>query len=190
MAYLPKQPQLLLLIIAMYMPTNMPLKCHICQLVHTPTWNFVTTYILHMTSFKPQCDQTHWYTYISHYWHMPLNNYACHIGYMCPTALLQYSVCRVHINISQKKDHGTELILPKISINSLWYLWIPGQWAKTFYPQSNIWTSRTISRHLVNFTDLYECYILSFLSYLWSLEYSFSDRHICCYNAYQVWSDT
>ena len=33
------------------------------------------------------CDQEHWYTYISQYWHMPLKKYAYHIAYIYPTAL-------------------------------------------------------------------------------------------------------
>ena len=47
-----------------------------------------------LTQCNHQCDYKYWYTYISHYWHMPLNMYACHIAYVCPTALLLWSTYR------------------------------------------------------------------------------------------------
>ena len=68
-------------VVAIYMPKQ---ECH-----------SNTTYILHMqisslTDIRHpcQCNQEHLYTYILHYWYMPLNKYACHIAYICPTALL------------------------------------------------------------------------------------------------------
>ena len=36
------------------------------------------------TQCNQQHDQEHWYTYISHYWHMPLNKYVCHTAHVCP----------------------------------------------------------------------------------------------------------
>ena len=39
------------------------------------------------THCNQQCDQEHLYTYISYYWHMALNKYACHTAYVCSTAL-------------------------------------------------------------------------------------------------------
>ena len=30
------------------------------------------------THCNQQCEQEHWYTYLSHYWHMPQNKYASH----------------------------------------------------------------------------------------------------------------
>ena len=41
-----------------------------------------------------QCHNKHWYTYISHYWPMPLSKYACHVLYVCS---LHY-YCSVHIH--------------------------------------------------------------------------------------------
>ena len=35
-----------------------------------------------------QCDNEHWYTWISHCWHMPLYMYAFHITQICFTALI------------------------------------------------------------------------------------------------------
>ena len=37
-----------------------------------------------------QYDQEQWSTYISHYWHMPLNKHACHMAHMshCATTLV------------------------------------------------------------------------------------------------------
>ena len=37
-----------------------------------------------------QCDQEHWYTYISHYWHISQNKYACQFVTICSPALLLY----------------------------------------------------------------------------------------------------
>ena len=76
--------------------TNMPLKCHIWQLVHVYIWdNYVSVYMLQCsrwTHCNQQCDQEHWYTYNSYYWHMPLNKCASHITHMsyCNTALSAY----------------------------------------------------------------------------------------------------
>ena len=37
------------------------------------------------------CHHKHWYRYISHYWLVSLNKYACHITQVCSTALIMYS---------------------------------------------------------------------------------------------------
>ena len=57
------------------------------------------------------------------------------------------------------------------------YLRICGHWVNTLYTWGNIWTPGPISRHQVTFTGLYEYWVLCILSYLWSLQYSLSDRH-------------
>ena len=49
------------------------------------------------TQCNQQCDQKHRYTYISHYWNMPLNIYVCHITHVCTTSLVLYSICRSNI---------------------------------------------------------------------------------------------
>ena len=49
------------------------------------------------TYFNQKCEKEHLYTYISHYWHMPLNKYTSHITHRCPTALLLWSTYRPHI---------------------------------------------------------------------------------------------
>ena len=56
------------------------------------------------TQCSQMLDQKHWYLYILHYWNMPLTKYACHIGYICPTALLLLSTYRSHsyAQINQK----------------------------------------------------------------------------------------
>ena len=46
-----------------------------------------------------QCDYNYWYTYISHYWHMPLNKDACHTSYVCHTTFLLQSTYRPHITV-------------------------------------------------------------------------------------------
>ena len=40
----------------------------------------------------------------SHYLHMSLNEYACHIAHMCPTALILHSVYRSHSTIDFNKS--------------------------------------------------------------------------------------
>ena len=35
-----------------------------------------------------QCYHKHWYWYMSHHWHMPLNKYTCHIKHVCPTTYI------------------------------------------------------------------------------------------------------
>ena len=37
----------------------------------------------------------HCYTYISHYWHMPLNIYSCHIRHVFSTVLV---ICSLHVD--------------------------------------------------------------------------------------------
>ena len=39
--------------------------------------------MLHMNQSILQCGKEHWYTYISNYWHMLLNKYACDIAHIC-----------------------------------------------------------------------------------------------------------
>ena len=70
-------------IVAKYVQeTNMPLKCHIYQLHYVQiSENSVST-----THHNQKCLHRHWYTYISHYWHMSLNKYASHIAQECSTA--------------------------------------------------------------------------------------------------------
>ena len=43
------------------------------------------------------------YVCISHYWHMPLNKYACHIVHVCPTVVLLYSTYRLQITAYKSK---------------------------------------------------------------------------------------
>ena len=37
-----------------------------------------------------QCDQDHWYTHISHYWHMPMNTHIIYVPLQC--------YCSLHID--------------------------------------------------------------------------------------------
>ena len=51
-----------------------------------------------------QCHHMNWYAYISHYWHKPLNKYACHFAYVCVTALLlslHVDSTLLHIQVKQ-----------------------------------------------------------------------------------------
>ena len=36
------------------------------------------------THCNQQCEHKHWYTHISHHWHMALNINTCHITHVCP----------------------------------------------------------------------------------------------------------
>ena len=71
---------------------------YVPNLSHTCTLRHLYQYIcLIWTQCNQQCDQEHSYTYITYYWHMPLNKYASHITHSCPTALLLYTTYRHHI---------------------------------------------------------------------------------------------
>ena len=51
-----------------------------------------------------QYDPKHWYTYISHYWHMPTSKYACHTAHICPIALHPSSTYRHNITALINKN--------------------------------------------------------------------------------------
>ena len=55
---------------------------------------------------------------ISHYWHMPLDKFSCHVTQVCPTALIMWSTYRVHItaHTSQKQQTATFIYLCYIYI--------------------------------------------------------------------------
>ena len=48
--------------------------------------------------------QKHWQTYISHYWHMPLNKYTCHTTHVCATICLFMAayIPNITVHISKK----------------------------------------------------------------------------------------
>ena len=79
---------------AMYMP-HMPVTS--CADQATKLYQCIS-FIL--TKFNRKLDQEHWYTYILHYWHMPLNKYAYYIAHICFIALMLYSTCRPHTSSS------------------------------------------------------------------------------------------
>ena len=63
---------------------SMPLECHICKLLHV---QMSDSYINIYPSYKLAAINTvtrSTGTHILHYWHMPLNTYACHIAHTCP----------------------------------------------------------------------------------------------------------
>ena len=72
-----------------YVPIDMLIKYHTCQVLHVHIWyNYAHIYTLYELDANNNMDQEHWYTYISHYWHMPWNKYACHTAHICPTSFL------------------------------------------------------------------------------------------------------
>ena len=77
-------------IIAMYgLATHMPLNMPHTQISEcTPVKQPCQYKYLTWTCCNQWCDQEHWYTYVSHYWHMPLNKLACDIVLIWSTALL------------------------------------------------------------------------------------------------------
>ena len=64
------------------------------------------------THCSQQCDREHQHTYISHYWHMPLNIYACHMVHVCPIALLLLSKHRLHMTAYINKKTTINFYLP------------------------------------------------------------------------------
>ena len=72
-----------------------------------------------LTQCNQLCEQEHWYTYISHYWHMPLNTvYACHIVHICPTTLLLWSSYKPHITACTHQKPINHM--PKLHHLHLW----------------------------------------------------------------------
>ena len=73
--------------------------CHKCKLIHVQiSYNYVSIYAS-WTQCNGQCYQEHWYTYNSHYWHMPFNKCACHIVNICSTILPLYYTYRPNITL-------------------------------------------------------------------------------------------
>ena len=72
--------------------TQIPYMCHICQCLHVQIWD---SHVSIYTSYELSAINN--VTNISHYWHMPLNKYICHITYVCPAALIIKSTFRPHI---------------------------------------------------------------------------------------------
>ena len=65
---------------AKYMPgRNMPLKCHMLYISCADMRQLWQCIYFMYINYNQQCEQDHYYTYISHYWHINLNKYACHI---------------------------------------------------------------------------------------------------------------
>ena len=93
---------------AKYVPeANMPLKCHICQLLHEQILNNCVSISTSYVFTSINC-----YTHIWHYWHITLNKYTCHTTHLCPTALILYSRSRPHItaHTSQNKQETATFI--------------------------------------------------------------------------------
>ena len=66
---------------------QMPPICHICKLLHVQIQgknvSMYTSYELTLIN-----NVTRNTVYISHYWLMPMNKYACHTAYVGPTTCL------------------------------------------------------------------------------------------------------
>ena len=80
---------------------------HMYQVVHVHMRQlFQYTYLIWIRC-NQHCDQEHWYTYISHYWH--LNKYVSHITDVCPTTLLLWPIYRPRItaHTSSKMKQST-----------------------------------------------------------------------------------
>ena len=64
------------------------------------------------THCNQQYHPKHLYTYLSHYWHIPLNKYACHITQVCATVVITMCTCRSHIAAHMSKMNKFQLYLP------------------------------------------------------------------------------
>ena len=56
--------------------------CHICKLPVVQIWDNCSYIYLISTHCNRKCNQEHCHTKNSHYWHMHLDKYACHIANM------------------------------------------------------------------------------------------------------------
>ena len=91
--------------------SQMPHLSHTCKLLHTHIQdNYVSIDTSYELTAHQQCDQDHWYIYISHYWHLPLKKYACDIVHMGTTALLLYSTYRPYIQVKTNCNSSTMLL--------------------------------------------------------------------------------
>ena len=92
---------------------QMPYMTHIPISSSTDIKQLCQYIYLILTQCNQQCDQKHCYTYTSHYLHMPLNKYACHILYVCPIALILYFMCRPNstTHTNQKQQTATFIYL-------------------------------------------------------------------------------
>ena len=61
--------------------------------------------------------------YVPHYWHVPLNTFACHIAHLCPAAFLLLSTYGSHITQNTyQKSINCNIYLPNYCIlQSIWY---------------------------------------------------------------------
>ena len=83
-----------------------PHTSHICQLVHVHIQHLCQCTCLLWTHCNQQWEQEIWYTYILHYWYMPLNKHTC------PTVHVFY--CSLHrplttVHISKTKQQFARL---------------------------------------------------------------------------------
>ena len=77
------------------------------------------------TDYNQQCDKEHWHTYISHYWHIPLNKCACHITHICPTACycsLHTDPILMHVSVKITKCNFNWLYYCHICTNNKYAL--------------------------------------------------------------------
>ena len=85
--------------IAMYVPQNtMPFKC--CNMSNgscAQRDNYVSMYASHELTLINNGGRYTGKHKTSHYWHMPLNKYACHSPHICSTTMLFLYTFRHHI---------------------------------------------------------------------------------------------
>ena len=56
------------------------MSLHVCLYVARNARMYTLVFSGIETHCNQHCDQEHWYTYISHYWQMPLDKYTCHMS--------------------------------------------------------------------------------------------------------------
>ena len=99
------------------MPISYTRTSHLATSNPIPETTMSVYIYLIWTHCNQHCHRKHWYTYISHHWHMSLNIYACHIRQVCPTTLavgLYVDPTVLHIQVKQTMNWN--LIYHTISI--------------------------------------------------------------------------
>ena len=92
---------------------QIPHICHIYKLDHVHITQLCQFKYPKCTHQNQQCDHEQWYTHISHYWHMPLKKYVCHIIYIyvcvshCTTTIVY-----IEISHTNQKTTNDNFILP------------------------------------------------------------------------------
>ena len=129
--------------------------CHIWKLGHIHMTQLCHNICLMLTHCNQQCDQEHCYTHVSYYWHITLNKYACHIVYICPSALLLYAMY---------ESPTTAHIIQKQTNCNFYLLYYSHMCASNKYAPQMPCTQITLHASIFKYVNIYVTYKLTTLN--------------------------